>query len=123
MAELKRAVAILIVENGKILAINKGNVDPLSYALVGGKCNTGESFEDAAIRELKEEAGLDAYDMELVFEEPEGAYIVQTFVPRHYYGDICSSNEGEIMWITPDELLAGTYSDYNRGVLQKVGMV
>ncbi len=46
-----------IIENGKILLLKKTKSQ--SFELPGGKVDQGESFEDAAIRETKEETGCD----------------------------------------------------------------
>ncbi len=58
------AVAILVVKDGKILiSRRKGNKRTSGqYGPPGGHIEFGESFEDAARKELKEETGLDAVD-------------------------------------------------------------
>lgn len=53
------AVDIIIeMPNNGIVLIERKN-EPHGYALVGGHCEYGESLESAAIREAKEETGLD----------------------------------------------------------------
>ncbi|MCS7098334.1 MAG: NUDIX hydrolase [Candidatus Methanomethyliaceae archaeon] len=52
---------ILVIDNGKVLLIKRGN-DPNKglWSIPGGMVRLGESPEEAAIREFKEETGLDA---------------------------------------------------------------
>jgi ADP-ribose pyrophosphatase YjhB (NUDIX family) len=51
-------VDIIIETNGGFVLIERQN-PPLGWALPGGFVDYGESLEDAAIREAKEETGLD----------------------------------------------------------------
>ena len=51
-------VDVIIETEGGIVLIQRAN-EPRQWALPGGFCDYGESLEDAAVREAKEETGLD----------------------------------------------------------------
>lgn len=70
----KLAVDVLVEENGKILLI-KRNFDPFKgkWALPGGFIEYKETVEQAAVREVKEETGIDVELEGLlgVYSDPE----------------------------------------------------
>ena len=61
------SVGILVWKNGKLLLIERKNF-PFGFAPPAGHLD-GDSYEEAAKRELKEEVGLDVKKLKLVFEE------------------------------------------------------
>ena len=71
-------VDVIIMVAGGIVLIKRKN-PPFGWALPGGFVDYGESLEQAAIREAKEETSL---DIELVSQL--GAYSEPTRDPRHH---------------------------------------
>jgi len=58
----KPTVDIIIEMDGGIILIHRNN-EPKVWAIPGGFVDYGESLESAALREAKEETGLDLYDL------------------------------------------------------------
>ncbi len=76
-----RATAI-IVQNKKILVIHRLKYGRDYYVLPGGGVEIDETFEEACIREVKEETGLDVISIKLArkyytLEREEAYFIVQ----------------------------------------------
>ena len=106
-------VLCLVTDRDRILLQNRVKDDWKGYTLPGGHVETGESFVDAVIREMKEETGLDISNPKLVGVKQfpmkngnyeEGRYIVFLFKTEEYKGTLQSSEEGEMKWVTSSEL-------------------
>lgn len=52
-------VGVIIAHDGKVLMARNPNEKREFYYSVGGRVNFGESMEEAAVREVKEETGVD----------------------------------------------------------------
>ena len=52
-------VAVLVIENDKILLVKHRKSNRQYWVLPGGRLEFGETFIDCGVRELKEETGLD----------------------------------------------------------------
>ena len=68
-----KASRAIIIENGKILVMFRNKEGSKYFTLVGGRLNEGETTEQALIREIKEETGLNITSSRLVYieEHPE----------------------------------------------------
>ncbi|MGC8658880.1 MAG: NUDIX domain-containing protein [Desulfomonilaceae bacterium] len=71
-------VDIIIKNQGGIVLINRKN-PPFGWALPGGFVDYGESVEQAAKREAKEETSLDIHNLKLL-----GVYSAPDRDPRHH---------------------------------------
>jgi len=78
---------------------------------LGGKLEPGESPEECAIREIKEESGLDVVNPELKgvltfpkFSKGEDWYVF-LFVFTEFSGQLINSDEGHLEWIDNKNLL------------------
>ena len=63
------AARAIIIENDKMLVMYRNKYGSQYYTLVGGRVNDGESVEQALVREIKEETGLEITSARLVFFE------------------------------------------------------
>lgn len=101
-------VLCLITDGDRVLLQNRIKEDWKGYALPGGHVEIGESFVDAVIREMKEETGLDIKNPKLagVKQFPikdgkyeNGRYIVLLFKTSEFFGEVTSSDEGQMEWV------------------------
>src|SRR5574338_796701 len=91
-----------------ILIPSKNNVDELAVIfskkrkkgeLAGGKIEEGETLEEAAIREAKEETGLIVSDLQFIDVKFDGVMTSHLFLAKHYEGEITDSDEGRCLWM------------------------
>lgn len=83
------------------------------WCFPGGHVERGESIYDCAVREVKEETGLDISELELcgvlhwINRENDERYICFMYKTTKYSGELIAENEeGEYFWLGIDELLA-----------------
>lgn len=96
-------------ENGEILVQQKVDDDWTGLCFPGGHVEKEESFVQSAIREIKEETGLNIWKPQLCgikqfYTDNEERYIVLLFKTNQFSGEIVSSDEGEVFWISPEKL-------------------
>lgn len=64
---MKNRATAIIFRNGKLLLMRRQKQGRDYYILPGGGVDLDESFEEACIREVKEETGLDVIGLQRVF--------------------------------------------------------
>lgn len=64
---IRPRVAVVLVEDGKILLLKHKKQDREYWVLPGGGVEFGETLEEAGVRELMEETGLEVRLMNLLF--------------------------------------------------------
>lgn len=103
-------VLCLIQDGNRVLLQNRVKNDWKGYTLPGGHVEAGESFVDAVVREMKEETGLSIKNPRIVgikhFPMENGRYIVLLFKATEFEGTVVSSEEGEMEWVSLDDLSA-----------------
>jgi len=108
----KRVSVVLIFNQGKILTVSRKD-NPNDFGLPGGKVDPGETFIDAAIRETKEETGIDLFCLIPVFARMDGEFAAVCFLAQ-YIGEIDNSLEsGKVQWGTFTDINAGSFGEYN----------
>lgn len=106
-------VLCLIQKDGKYLLQDRIKQDWKGFTLPGGHIEPGESIVDAVVREMKEETGLTVINPRLcgIKQFPRmngnydyGRYLVFLFRADEFSGDLRSSEEGHMYWISKEEL-------------------
>jgi len=101
-------VLCLIQKGDAYLLQDRVKKDWKGYTLPGGHVEKGESIVDAVIREMKEETGLTVLHPRLCgikqFPIESGRYLVFLFRADDFTGELVSSEEGEMHWISRKEL-------------------
>ena len=101
-------VLCLIQDGDRVLLQNRAKKDWKGYTLPGGHVEPGESFVDAVKREMKEETGLDIINPRLngikQFPIEDGRYIVLLFKTEQFSGEVVSSEEGKMEWVSRNRL-------------------
>lgn len=94
---------LLINMEGKILAVSRRD-DLNDWNLPGGKAEPGETPEETAIRETKEETGLEISNLTLIRRvKRDSGYV--SYYHADFTGEITSSEEGAVRWLTWNDLL------------------
>lgn len=111
------ACSLVLVEyEGLYLGVSRKD-DHNDISLPGGKLEPGESFEQAAVREVLEETGL---EVELVNEEPfqgmDKGHFCKTYRANVVGGDLglkSPDETGMVGYYTQDRLISGSFGAYN----------
>ena len=113
MARSEKAVftVLVMVENEKGQLLMQKRLDPdwPGICFPGGHVEPSESFTNAAVRETWEETGLTIEDPRLVgvkqFQtKNDERYVVFFYKATKYTGTLTSSDEGEVFWLSREEL-------------------
>lgn len=84
---MRRASRAIIIKDGKLLVTKRNKFGSEYYILIGGGVDFGETLEQALLRELAEESGVQVANPRLVFTENAGfMYGVQNIFLCEYVG-------------------------------------
>ena len=117
MKLIKFANVLILNQEGKVLILRRTishRTRPLSLDIPGGGLESGESFEEAAIREVEEETGLSVTieDIQLVtkrkqvFDERilEGALFFVKYRVANETAIIVSDEHDKYLWVKPEKI-------------------
>lgn len=103
--------------DGKVLVQNRVDPDWGGLTFPGGHVEPGESLVDSVVREMREETGLTIRNPRLIGSKSwmkkgtDERYLVLLYTATEYEGELHSSDEGEISWMTIEEMRAGQMVD------------
>ena len=126
MSDTIEAAGGVVVRDGQVALVHRPRYD--DWTLPKGKLDPGESFEEAAVREVQEETGVRA---RLVRELPPTSYRVagRPKIVRYWLMDVehegaFESNDetDQLRWVPLDEALRLLTYDRDRDVLAGAGL-
>jgi 8-oxo-dGTP diphosphatase len=108
---IRKAVRCYLEKDKKVVVIKykEGNKKSGYYDIPGGKIEKGETSEQTAIREMKEETGLKVgnlkYKGNMIIEYPNKIFDFEVFVTHESEGEPQEFAENTSEWIEINELL------------------
>lgn len=119
---------VIFIKDNKVCLMRRQGTDHMcgKMSLPAGHVDPGETYKEAAIREMKEEACVDLKPEELEFcvveHCPDHNYVNTYFICRDWEGDVCIGEPhkcDEIEWYSLDDLPEDTVP-YVRKVLENL---
>lgn len=103
--------------DGRVLVQNRRDPNWGGLTFPGGHVEPGESLVDSVIREMREETGLTIKHPRLIGtkswmqKDGSGRYLVLLYVANEYEGELQDSEEGDVRWMTLEEMRTGQMVD------------
>ncbi|MBM3898151.1 MAG: NUDIX domain-containing protein [Thaumarchaeota archaeon] len=122
-------VGALIINSDKILLVKSPKWKHQKWTVPGGHIEVGESAEQAIVREVKEETGLDVIPIKLLLVQ-EAIFSEEYYKPMHYlfFDFLCRASNsdvkldnrelGEYRWFNDKEVHKADVESYTKNVLR-----
>ena len=118
---MNTAVCVLVInkEEYSFLSVSLKE-DHEDFNLPGGKLEDNETLEEAGIREVKEETGIDICDLKFLYKGFDGDIEVVTFYTTGYFGEINTRENHVVKWLPIYELTKSKkWPIYNSTIFNK----
>lgn len=114
------AQVVLLNESGYVLGVSR-KTNHSDFGLAGGKMEDIDNDNPmaAAIRETKEETGLDITNLRLIFAIHKDGYMGYTYL-ADYSGEINHNEPHVVQWVSFGTLIAGSFGKYNQLVSESL---
>ncbi len=123
--------AVVFRDNAVLLVRRKQPPSAGEWAIPGGKVRLGESLQQAAEREIREETGIriraldPVYAFDLIERDAEGKikwhYVIVDLIADDLGGDIrAASDASEARWVTARDLARLDLNDTTRVLLEEI---
>jgi ADP-ribose pyrophosphatase YjhB (NUDIX family) len=124
-------VGLYVVKDGKVLLVRRGNEPGKGkWSLPGGRIRFGERSEEAALREMREETGLEVrlrrvVDVVDVFWRSERGELLEHFVIVDFEAEVIggelrpADDALDARWFSPEELKGLEMTESTRRFLEK----
>ncbi|MFE1313314.1 (deoxy)nucleoside triphosphate pyrophosphohydrolase [Streptomyces sp. NPDC058755] len=127
MTERIVVVGAALLDAGRLLAARRSAPPELAgrWELPGGKVEPGERPEDALVRELREELGIDTEAVERVPGEwpLRSPYVLQVWTARLRPGSAAPrplQDHDDVRWLTPDEVWDVNWLDQDVAAVREI---
>jgi 8-oxo-dGTP diphosphatase len=131
----KAAVGAVVIEKEQVLLV-KRKFPPQKgkWAIPGGLVKLGETLQEAAQREIKEETGLiikakePIHTFDLIEQNPQGKilfhYVIVDLLADYIDGEVTPADDAsDAGWFRPDEIEGLDISDNTKKLLVKIGFL
>ena len=97
---MNTAVCVLVLKKDdcSFLSVSLKN-DHTDFNLPGGKLEDNETLEETGIREVKEETGIDIFNLKFLYKDYDNDTEVVTFYTTDYFGEINTLENHVVKWL------------------------
>lgn len=126
MKTKKKVSVVIIIDNGKVLILKRapGNRSyPEKWNFPGGGVEDGETIEEAAVREVYEEAGLKIKESDLMYFQATALpyLMIHLFMTNKFSGDVEINNEStHFEWADIDDILDFDFIPISKSMINDI---